>query len=152
MLTSTGLHHVSLPAAEVVRSSDWYERVLGLVPILMEEEEDVVTMIVMGHRCHVLRCLRLAPGQIPAEAMTEGAAVSFPMDSKGRPDLVGSAPDLAWHRALGPARRPPLGGRWTSRGPAGGASNCTPTRSSVRTASGARGMAGLSPGRPAWRH
>jgi hypothetical protein len=31
----------------VVRSSDWYERVPGFVPILMEEDEDVVTMIVM---------------------------------------------------------------------------------------------------------
>jgi len=31
----------------VVRSSDWYERVLGFVPILMEEDEDVVIMIVM---------------------------------------------------------------------------------------------------------
>ena len=32
MLTITGLHHVSVPAADVVRSSDWYERVLGFAP------------------------------------------------------------------------------------------------------------------------
>ena len=86
MLTITGLHHVSLPAADVVRSSDWYERVLGFVPILMEEDEDVVTMIVMEHQCHVLLYLRLAPGQIPAPAMTEGASVSFLVDSKD--DLI----------------------------------------------------------------
>jgi hypothetical protein len=30
MLAITGLHHVSLPAAGVVRGSDWYERVLLL--------------------------------------------------------------------------------------------------------------------------
>jgi hypothetical protein len=38
MRSITGLRHVSLPAADVVRSSDWHERVLGFVPILMEEE------------------------------------------------------------------------------------------------------------------
>ena len=65
MLTITGLHHVSLPAADVVRSSDWYERVLGFVPILMEEDEDVVTMIVMEHQCHVVLYLRLAQGRSP---------------------------------------------------------------------------------------
>jgi hypothetical protein len=54
MLTTAGLHHVSLPAADVVHSSDRHERVPGLAPILMEEDQDVVTMIVMGHQCHVL--------------------------------------------------------------------------------------------------
>jgi hypothetical protein len=46
MRSITGLHRQPA-AADVVRSSDWYERVLGFVPILMEEDEDVVTMIVM---------------------------------------------------------------------------------------------------------
>jgi catechol 2,3-dioxygenase-like lactoylglutathione lyase family enzyme len=78
----TGLHHVSLPAADVVRSSDWYERVLGFAPILMEEDEDTVTMIVLEHRCGVLLYLRLAPGPIPAG----GAAVSFLVNS--RDDLI----------------------------------------------------------------
>ena len=82
----TGLHHVSLPAAEVVRSSDWYERVLGFVPILMEEDEDTVTMIVLEHQCRVLLYLRLAPGPIPAVSTAGGAAVSFLVDT--RDDLI----------------------------------------------------------------
>jgi catechol 2,3-dioxygenase-like lactoylglutathione lyase family enzyme len=70
MLTITGLHHVSLPAADVERSSDWHERVPGFVPILMAEGEDVVTMIVTKHRCRVLRCLRLAPRADPRTGHT----------------------------------------------------------------------------------
>jgi catechol 2,3-dioxygenase-like lactoylglutathione lyase family enzyme len=82
----TGLHHVSLPAADVARSSDWYERVFGFVPILMEEDEDAVTMIVLEHQSGVLLCLRLAPGPIPAGSTTGGAAVSFLVNSKD--DLI----------------------------------------------------------------
>jgi catechol-2,3-dioxygenase len=82
----TGLHHVSLPAADVERSSDWYERVLGFVPILMEEDEDAITMIVLEHRCGVLLYLRKAPEPIPARSTTGGAAVTFLVDS--RDDLI----------------------------------------------------------------
>jgi catechol 2,3-dioxygenase-like lactoylglutathione lyase family enzyme len=88
----TGLHHVSLPAADVMRSSDWYERVLGFVPILMEEGEDAVTMIALEHECRVLLYVRLAHGQIAAGTAAGGAAVSFLVDS--RDDLI------AWHQRL----------------------------------------------------
>jgi catechol 2,3-dioxygenase-like lactoylglutathione lyase family enzyme len=82
----TGLHHVTLPAADVVRSGDWYERVLGFVPVLMEEDEDTVTMIVLEHRCGVLLYLRRAPEPIPAVSTTGGAAVTFLVDTKD--DLI----------------------------------------------------------------
>jgi catechol 2,3-dioxygenase-like lactoylglutathione lyase family enzyme len=88
----TGLHHVSLPAADVAHSSDWYERVLGFVPVLMEEDEDSVTMIVLEHQCGVLLYVRLARGQIPAGTAVGGEAVSFLVDS--RDDLI------SWHQRL----------------------------------------------------
>jgi catechol 2,3-dioxygenase-like lactoylglutathione lyase family enzyme len=88
----TGLHHVSLPTADVARSSDWFERVLGFVPVLMEEEEEAVTMIVLQHQCRVLLYLRLAQTPIPAGSASGGAAVSFLVDS--RDDL------MAWQRRL----------------------------------------------------
>jgi catechol 2,3-dioxygenase-like lactoylglutathione lyase family enzyme len=88
----TGLHHVSLPTADVARSSDWFERVLGFVPVLMEEDEDAVTMIVLEHQCRVLVYLRLAQEQLPAGAPDGGEAVSFLVDS--RDELI------AWKQRL----------------------------------------------------
>ena len=60
MPATTGLHHVSLPAADVVRQSGWHERVPGLRALLMAEDQDVVTMIVMEHQYRVLLYRRLA--------------------------------------------------------------------------------------------
>jgi glyoxylase I family protein len=54
-----GLHHVSLPASDCVLSSDWYERVLGFSRVLVEEEEDAVTTVVLQHSCGVMIYLRL---------------------------------------------------------------------------------------------
>ena len=42
-----GFHHVSLPASDLGRSGDWYERVFGFQRVLIEEDEDRVTMVVL---------------------------------------------------------------------------------------------------------
>ena len=55
-----GFHHVSLPASDPDRSSDWYERVFGFERVLIEEEEDRVTMIMLEHPRGMRLCLHLA--------------------------------------------------------------------------------------------
>lgn len=56
-----GFHHVSLPASDLDRSGDWYERVFGFRRVLIEEDEDRVTMVMLEHPEGMLLCLHQSP-------------------------------------------------------------------------------------------
>jgi catechol 2,3-dioxygenase-like lactoylglutathione lyase family enzyme len=56
-----GFRHVSLPASDLDRSSDWYERVFSFRRILIEEDEDRVTMVMLEHPEGMLLCLHHSP-------------------------------------------------------------------------------------------
>jgi catechol 2,3-dioxygenase-like lactoylglutathione lyase family enzyme len=66
MMQISGFHHVSLPAADVDRSGDWYERVFGFLRILIEEEEDHVTAVLLEHPAGMLLWLHQSPDLGPA--------------------------------------------------------------------------------------
>jgi catechol 2,3-dioxygenase-like lactoylglutathione lyase family enzyme len=89
-----GFHHVSLPARDVDRSGDWYERVFGFERVLIEEEENRVTMVMLEHPEGMLLCLHQVPDLDPAweERSGTGAVLGF---------RVASAAELAlWDRRL----------------------------------------------------
>jgi catechol 2,3-dioxygenase-like lactoylglutathione lyase family enzyme len=44
-----GLHHVRLPVSDVLASRDWYVDVFGFESILVEEDEDRITGLVLEH-------------------------------------------------------------------------------------------------------
>ena len=52
---------MSLPASDLDRSSDWYERVFGFRRVLIEEDEDHVTMVMLEHPEGMLLCLHQSP-------------------------------------------------------------------------------------------
>ena len=65
---------MSLPASDLDRSADWYERVFGFERILIEEEEDRVTMVMLEHPEGMLLCLHQSPEASPVSAV---AVLSF---------------------------------------------------------------------------
>jgi len=82
-----GMHHVRLPVSNVLLSRDWYSVVLGLAPILVAEDEEGVTGIVMRHRTGIIISLHCAPER--AKALLGFAVLGL------------SVPDLAaWTRHL----------------------------------------------------
>jgi len=62
----SGLHHVSLPVTDALRSSDWFERVFGFRCVLIREEEDQVTMVTLEHPCGAVLYLHEAPELVEA--------------------------------------------------------------------------------------
>jgi len=88
-----GFHHVSLPASDLDRSSDWYERVFSF-RVLIEEDENPVTMVMLERPEGMLLCLHHSPdlGQAWHGLDSAVAVVSFRVAS--RADLV------AWDRRL----------------------------------------------------
>jgi catechol 2,3-dioxygenase-like lactoylglutathione lyase family enzyme len=66
MTQISGFHHVSLPATDVERSGDWYERVFGFERVLIEEEEDHVTAVMLEHPAGMLLSLHQSPDLVPA--------------------------------------------------------------------------------------
>ena len=48
---------MTLPARDLDRSGDWYERVFGFQRVLIEEDEDRVTMVLLEHPEGMLLCL-----------------------------------------------------------------------------------------------
>jgi catechol 2,3-dioxygenase-like lactoylglutathione lyase family enzyme len=66
--TIRGVHHVTVPVTDVIRSRDWYASVLGFDPILDREEEDRVVEVTMAHPCGAMVRLRLAPDRARALA------------------------------------------------------------------------------------
>jgi catechol 2,3-dioxygenase-like lactoylglutathione lyase family enzyme len=82
-----GFHHVSLPASDLDRSSDWYERVFGFERVLIEEDEDRVTMVLLEHPAGILLCLR-PPGLGPGWHKPGSAAAVLSFRVASRADLV----------------------------------------------------------------
>ena len=88
MAQISGIHHVTLPARDLDRSGDWYERVFGFQRVLIEEDEDRVTMVLLEHPEGMLLCLH-QPSDPSAAWHGLGSAVavlSFRVAS--RADLV----------------------------------------------------------------
>ena len=54
----TGIHHVTVPASDLLASSDWYARVLGFETILIEEHENDVVAVLLQHPCGARLLLR----------------------------------------------------------------------------------------------
>ena len=61
-----GLHHVSVPATDVLRSSDWFEQVFGFSCILIEEDEDRVALVILEHPSGILLHIREAADLVTA--------------------------------------------------------------------------------------
>ncbi len=61
-----GLHHVRLPVSNVLVSRDWYLDVLGFECVLVEEEEDRVTGVVLEHPSGVVIGLHEQPDRASA--------------------------------------------------------------------------------------
>jgi len=71
-----GLHHVTLPATDAIRSSDWFELVFGFSSVLIKEEEDRVTMVTMEHPTGAVVHIHEAPEIVAAWRMsTTGTTV-----------------------------------------------------------------------------
>ena len=94
MAQISGFHHVTLPARDLERSGDWYERVFGFQRVLIEEDEDRVTMVMLEHPEGMLLCLHQSPdlGQAWHGLDSAVAVLSFRVAS--RADLV------AWDERL----------------------------------------------------
>jgi glyoxylase I family protein len=90
----SGLHHASLPVADAERSGDWYERVFGFVRVLIEEEEDRVTAVMLQHPTGIFLYLFRAglTGQAPGRGIGQPAVLGFLVS--GQPELV------AWDQRL----------------------------------------------------
>ena len=88
MAEIAGFHRVCLPAVDVLRSSDWYERVFGFECVLIEEEEDHIRAVMLEHPAGMLVSLHLAPDLVTRWYGSAGgpAALGFRVGSLG--DLV----------------------------------------------------------------
>ena len=85
-----GLHHVALPAADVLATSDWYAQTFGFVRLLVEEEEDRVVSVVLEHPTGILLYLHEAPGRL--DALSEFSVLGLAVDD--REELCGWAAHL----------------------------------------------------------
>jgi len=83
-----GFHHVSLPASDLDRSSDWYEGVFGFRRVLIEEDEDSVTMVMLEHPEGMLLCLHRSPDLSLAWHGLGSAAAVLGFRVASRADLV----------------------------------------------------------------
>jgi len=83
-----GFHHVSLPAKDLDRSGDWYERVFGFERVLIEEEEDRVSMVMLEHPKGMLLCLREPPDLASAWHGLGSAVAVLSFRVASRADLV----------------------------------------------------------------
>ena len=70
-----GLHHVSVPVADVIRSSDWYHYVFAFDVRFILEEEDGIVGIILQHESGLTVALRHAPTQ--AEALRDYCPLSL---------------------------------------------------------------------------
>jgi hypothetical protein len=53
------------PEVDLDLSGDWYERVFGFQRVLIEEDEDRVTMVMLEHPEGMLLCLHQSPPWVP---------------------------------------------------------------------------------------
>jgi len=85
----SGIHHVSLPATDVMRSTDWFERVFGFSCLLIKEEEDRIAMATMEHPAGVLLYLHQVPQEAAAASWLPGPASALALAVTDRPALMG---------------------------------------------------------------
>ena len=88
MAQIAGFHHVTLPARDLDRSGDWYERVFGFQRVLIEEDEDRVTMVLLEHPEGMLLCLHQPPDPGPAWPGLGSAVAMLSFRVSSRADLV----------------------------------------------------------------
>jgi catechol 2,3-dioxygenase-like lactoylglutathione lyase family enzyme len=88
MAQISGFHHVTLPARDLDRSGDWYERVFGFQRVLIEEDEDRVTMVLLEHPEGMLLCLHQPLGPSPAWHGLGSAVAMLSFRVASRADLV----------------------------------------------------------------
>jgi catechol 2,3-dioxygenase-like lactoylglutathione lyase family enzyme len=88
MAQIAGFHHVTLPARDLDRSGDWYERVFGFQRVLIEEDEDRVTMVLLEHPEGMLLCLHQPPDPSPARQGLDSAVAVLSFRVASRADLV----------------------------------------------------------------
>jgi catechol 2,3-dioxygenase-like lactoylglutathione lyase family enzyme len=84
----SGLHHVSLPATDVLRSSDWFERVFGFSCVLIREEEDRVTMVTLEHPAGIVLYLHQAPDLVAAWRLSRAGWAVLGLSVPDRPALA----------------------------------------------------------------
>jgi catechol 2,3-dioxygenase-like lactoylglutathione lyase family enzyme len=89
-----GFHHVSLPASDLDRSGDWHERVFGFQRVLIEEDEDRITMVMLEHPEGMLLCLDQSPDLDRAWHGIGSAVTVLGFRVASRADLV------AWDKRL----------------------------------------------------
>lgn len=94
MAQITGFHHMTLPARDLDRSGDWYERVFDFERVLIEEEEDRVTMVMLEHPAGILLYLHQPPDLSPAWHWLGSAVAVLSFRVASRADLV------LWDRRL----------------------------------------------------
>ena len=88
MTQIAGFHHVTLSAWDLDRSGDWYERVFGFQPVLIEEDEDRVTMVLLEHPEGMLLCLHQPPDPGPAWPGLGSAVAVLSFRVASRADLM----------------------------------------------------------------
>ena len=88
MAQISGFHHVAVPARDLDRSSDWYERVFGFQCMLIEEDEDRVTMALLEHPAGMLLCLHQLPSPGREWRGLDGAVAALSFRVASRADLV----------------------------------------------------------------
>jgi catechol 2,3-dioxygenase-like lactoylglutathione lyase family enzyme len=94
MVQISGVHHVTLPARDVELSGDWYEGVLGFECILIEEDEDGVTAVMLEHPAGMLLALHRSPDLVTAPSGRGLGAAALSFRVAGRSDL------LRWDKRL----------------------------------------------------
>ncbi|HTZ91238.1 MAG TPA: VOC family protein [Streptosporangiaceae bacterium] len=88
-----GFHHVSLAATDLDRTADWYERVFGFEPVLIEEDEECIRLIVLRHPDGMLLQL-CRPAQLALAVQPSGGAAILSFRVASQDDLVAWAERL----------------------------------------------------------
>lgn len=78
MSVISGFHHVKLPVADVSRSRDWYERVLGFQVMLEFVDEGVVTGLALRHPGGTVLAVRHEPARAAALSGFDPVALAVP--------------------------------------------------------------------------
>lgn len=79
-----GIHHVTLPVTDVLRSREWYETVFGFNVLVNEETETGLIGVTLEHPTGTLVYLRAAPQQ--AAALRGFALLSLATPSRAEMD------------------------------------------------------------------
>lgn len=79
MSALSGFHHVKLPVSDVVRSRDWYQRVLGFEVVIEFVENDVLMGVALADAAQSLSiALRHDPARAAALSGFDAVALGVP--------------------------------------------------------------------------